>query len=357
MRVGLIIYGSLETRSGGYLYDRRLVEHLRSVGDEVEIVSLPWRNYMLHLSDNLSATLARRLKGLDIDVLLQDELNHPSLFLLNRRLHRTVSYPIVSLVHHLRTSERHSALAMVVYSFVEAAYLRSVDGFICNSRTTRTVVNRYARPEPPAVVAVPGRDHVRIEIDAEGIARRAEAPGPLRILFVGNVTRRKALHTLLDALVRLEPGSWELTVVGGLDVDPVYARRQKAFADRHGWDDRVRFSGYVEPEALAGLLLRHHVLAGPSQYEGYGIAYLEALGAGLPVIASTGGAAGEFVRTASNGYLVHPGDAPRLAMLLESLHRNRAMLARLGVQARADYEAHPTWGESMAKARDFLVGL
>jgi len=53
MKLGFTIYGSLETLSGGYLYDRKLVEYLRSQGDAVEIISLPWRNYTAHLTDNL----------------------------------------------------------------------------------------------------------------------------------------------------------------------------------------------------------------------------------------------------------------------------------------------------------------
>jgi hypothetical protein len=107
MRIGLLIYGTLETLSGGYLYDRRLVEHLQSKGDEVEIVSLPWRNYLRHLGDNFSGSLYTRLKELQVDLLLQDELNHPSLFWLNRRLQNQVSYPIIAIVHHLRSSAMH----------------------------------------------------------------------------------------------------------------------------------------------------------------------------------------------------------------------------------------------------------
>ena len=45
MRLGLLIYGSLDNISGGFLYDRRLVQHLRRGGDRVEIISLPWRGY------------------------------------------------------------------------------------------------------------------------------------------------------------------------------------------------------------------------------------------------------------------------------------------------------------------------
>ena len=353
----MVIYGSLEVRSGGYLYDRKLVEYLRAAGDEVEIVSLPWRSYPHHLGDNLSAALFQRLKDLAVDVLLQDELNHPSLFRVNRKLRGVVRYPIAGIVHHLRTSERHGFIPMVFYYLVERAYLETVDGFICNSRTTWGRVDAHTRQRAPFVVAYPGRDHVELPFDAEAAARRAVEPGPLRILFVGNVIRRKALHTLLDALKNLAPESWQLTVIGGLDVERGYARRMQAVVRAHGWSDRVRFTGYVPGSDLPDYLLQAHVLAGPSHYEGFGIAYLEALGAGLPVIAGTSGAAGEFVREGENGYLVYPGDAVRLAMVLESLHRDRKTLARMSLQARADYLEHPTWFETMAEAREFLVGL
>ncbi len=85
MRIGLVIYGNLNTLSGGYLYDRRLVEHLRAHGDTVHIVSLPWRNYGRHLLDNFSRDLRRALATAPVDIWLEDELNHPSLAFLPRR--------------------------------------------------------------------------------------------------------------------------------------------------------------------------------------------------------------------------------------------------------------------------------
>ncbi|MEJ5226295.1 MAG: hypothetical protein WHV44_17665, partial [Anaerolineales bacterium] len=98
MRLALIIYGSLNTLSGGYFYDRKLVESLRAAGDTVEIISLPWRNYAAHLTDNLTFRLPR-----GFDLIIQDELNHPSLIAANRRPHPC---PVISLVHHLRCSEQ-----------------------------------------------------------------------------------------------------------------------------------------------------------------------------------------------------------------------------------------------------------
>src|SRR5215510_9458402 len=98
MKIGLVIYGSLNTLSGGYLYDRKLVEYLRAQGDAVEIISLRWRNYAAHLTDNFSfrlplsdVTPATHLRRTQVpggageqppdhqfDILIQDELNHPS---------------------------------------------------------------------------------------------------------------------------------------------------------------------------------------------------------------------------------------------------------------------------------------
>jgi len=129
MRIGFVIYGSLDTLSGGYMYDRKLVGYLRAQGDTVEIISLPWRNYAAHLTDNFSFKLPANL-----DILIQDELNHPSLIAANLKKH---PYPIISLVHHLRCSELRPNWQNDLYRVIEKKYLQNVDGFIFNSKTTK----------------------------------------------------------------------------------------------------------------------------------------------------------------------------------------------------------------------------
>ena len=164
MRIGLIIYGSLDTLTGGYLYDRLLVEHLRRHGDQVDIISLPWRTYGRHLGDNLSLNLYGRLRHASFDALLQDELNHPSLFWLNQRLRRYVRYPIVTIVHLLRCSEPRPAWHNQLYRWVERRYLKGLDGLVFNSQTTQVAVEQLVgstsawrrglpRPRPSATHA------------------------------------------------------------------------------------------------------------------------------------------------------------------------------------------------------------
>ena len=76
MRVGLALYGSLDEQSGGFRYDRKLVEGLRTAGDSVELVELPWRDYHRGLLDNGARTVRRRL-DVGGNVMLQDELAEP----------------------------------------------------------------------------------------------------------------------------------------------------------------------------------------------------------------------------------------------------------------------------------------
>jgi glycosyltransferase involved in cell wall biosynthesis len=224
MKLGLIIYGSLETLSGGYLYDRKLVEYLRDEGDTVEIISLPWRNYFAHLTDNLHFRLPPGL-----DLLIQDELNHPSLISANRRpkpLAPERGYPILSLVHHLRCSEQRPAWQNWFYRLVEKRYLESVDGFIFNSITTKDVVNSVIKSRKPFIVAYPPTDRFGQGVTENEVKARAEEPGPLRVLFLGNVIYRKGLHTLLEA-VRLKTLDVRLDVLGSLTSEPGYAHEMQ----------------------------------------------------------------------------------------------------------------------------------
>jgi glycosyltransferase involved in cell wall biosynthesis len=364
VRIGLIIYGSLDTVSGGYLYDRMLVEYLRRQGEQVEIISLPWRTYGRHLSHNFSRSLFQRLRQARLDVLLQDELNHPSLVWLNRRLRDRVRYPILSIVHHLRCSEARPAWQNGFYRWIEQRYLASVDGFIFNSQTTRTIVEKLAGTNRMAVVAHPGGDRLHPNLTPDQITARVRQPGPLRLLFVGNLISRKGLHTLLAGLARLPRNSWQLDVVGSLEVDSTYVRsirrqitRQVAEARQMaatGLTEQVTLSGSISDADLATRLAQSHLLAVPSSYEGFGIIYLEGMGFGLPAIASTAGAASEIITHGQDGFLAPPNDPATLAQHIHELSRNRERLLQLSLAARQRYARHPTWNDSMGQIWQFL---
>jgi len=357
MKIGLLIYGNLDIVTGGFLYDRLLVEYLESQGHRVEVISLPWPAYGRGLLDNFLPAFSRGFKNLDCDILLQDGLIHPSFFRLNRRLRRRLQCPIIALVYHLRANEAHPPWRQRLYRWVEGQYLRTVDGFICVSRATREDVEKLAGNSRPLMVAHPGGDRLPGSISQERIAARALAPGPLEIVFIGNLIPRKELHTLLKALTALPRAGWRLTVAGSLTMDAPYVENIRRQLERDGLAAAVDLLGTLDANELAALLARSHLLAMPSSYEAFGIVYLEGMSFGLPAIASTAGGAREIIRHGLDGFLVAPGDVPDLAGRLERLILDRGLLLQMSLAAKENFARHPTWAESLSSIHRFLHGF
>jgi glycosyltransferase involved in cell wall biosynthesis len=354
MHIGLLIYGTLDNQSGGYLYDRMLVEHLRATGDQVEVISLAEGNYLRHIRDNLSPYLLDQLGDLRVDLLLQDELNHPSLFNINYSVRKSVSYPIVSIVHHLRSSEYRPIWKNRIYHSVERRYLNSVEAFIFNSQTTRRVVESLIGNEVTGVVAYPAGDRLGVVISLEEIVSRGMQAGPLRLLFLGNVIPRKGLGLLLAALSLIPKELWSLNVVGSLEMDPSHVRSVKRLVNENGFDGKVKFAGFLGAEDLREAMIGSQVLVVPSEYEGFGIAYLEGMGFGLPAIATTDGGAVEIISHKEDGFLIPPGDKNQLVKYLKQLIGDRELLTRMSLAARERYLQHPSWEETTEKIRSFL---
>ena len=357
MQIGLIIYGSLETVSGGYLYDRQLVNYLETQGDQVEVITIPWRNYSQHLMDNLSRSIYHRLVNLPVDILLQDELNHPSLFLQNHRLKKNTNFPIISIVHHLRCSEFHPSWQKQLYSAVERHYLKSVDGFIFNSQNTRQNVEKLAGKTKRSVVAYPAGDRLQPELEPGLIESRALEGGPMRILFLGNVIPRKGLQILLNAFALIPQDTWNLSVVGSMEIDVGYAKKIKQSIQYYGFNDRVKFYGSIVEEELKSVMLNSHIMVMPSYHEGFGIAYLEGMGFGLPAIASTAGGASEIITHGVNGFLVPQENAASLSEYISKLIDDRYLLIEMSDAALETYRRHPSWENSTARIRSFLQQL
>ena len=355
VRIGLIVYGSLDVVSGGNLYDRMLAEHLQRKEHVVDVISLPNRGYAMDLIENVSPSLKRRLRDSSFAVMLQDELAHPSLF----RINRNASTKLVSIVHHLRSSEDRPRWQNELYRKVEKAYLETIDAFVFNSETTRESVEYLLQKKTRSVVATPGGDRLAggTEVTTETVDRRARAKGPLRLLFVGNLIRRKGLHDLLTALAPLRDRDWHLDVVGSLERDPDYVADIRRRARTLDLAERLTLHGTFGGSLLTEKYAKCQILVVPSSYEGFGIVYLEAMSFGLPVIANTAGATDEIVRHESTGFLVQPGDTVSLGRQLERVMDDPDLLARMSLASLEAFRDHPTWKTSMEKVSGFLADL
>jgi glycosyltransferase involved in cell wall biosynthesis len=340
VRIAFMLLGELERVSGGFLYDRMLVERLRARGHLVDVVPLPWR------ARRRSGTAALRPLPpvlAEADVVLQDELCHTAVFARNRQLRRA-GIPIVALVHNL-THVQPGARGRSVARAAERRYLRALDGIVavCAS-TLRDACAPLARGVP-TVVAPAGRDHLpAARPDAAAVRARAHLPGPLRVLSSAAVIRAKGLHRLLEVLAA--PGATiELDVAGALDADGGYVRRVRALVDRLGLRARVRLHGLLRGDPLWSLYARAHLLALPSDREAYPLAVVEALGFGLPVLVTAHGGAREVLGKGPQGRCLSPDDLAAWSEALEAFDVHRRDLARAGVAALARFAALGTWDD------------
>jgi D-inositol-3-phosphate glycosyltransferase len=187
-------------------------------------------------------------------------------------------------------------------------------------------------------------DVVAGAVDAERFApagehdRRGEE---VRLLFVGNVVANKGIWTVLDALVRLahEHPQLSLSIAGAADeqtTEQLLARALEA-----GVGERVHLLGFVEHSELPALYRSADALVMPSQYEGgLGMAYLEAMACGLPVVASGAGGAAEAVVDGDTGIVLDAGGAEETAAAIHTLLARPELRARMGAAGRARVEQH-----------------
>jgi glycosyltransferase involved in cell wall biosynthesis len=354
MRIGLIVYEDLNQVSGGYLYDRKLIEHLEARGDEVIVFPQPERSYPLRPVDNVDLPFWDRLASADLDILLQDELNHASLAVGNYWLQRRIDAPIVAIVHHLRAREHHSGPSTAATRYLERLYLRATDARIYNSRSTKQSVEFLAGTRPH-VVARPSGRRFGPPLSTGDIDRRATSDGPLRILFVGNLIPRKRPDLLIEGLSHVDSAAWRLDIVGDATVNRSYTETLRERIRRLSDPSRVSVHGQLPDDGLEQLLDASHVLAVPSAHEGYGIVYVEAMGRGLPVLASPNGGARDVVRDGQTGRLVET--AIDIAETIGAWGNNRERLAELGRAAVAQYQFTPTWTETCRRVASFLDRL
>ncbi len=224
-------------------------------------------------------------------------------------------------------------LRLTTEAFLERRHVRRADLVLAPSRHSaeRLAVDYGLDPESLRVVPEP-IDLARWREALEG------APGDPKktraILCVAHLYPRKDVATLLDAMVRL-PGA-SLRVVG---TGPELASLQ-AQAKRLQLADRVQFLGHVSFQRLAAEYRRADVFCLPSRQEGFGIVFLEAMAAGLPIVAARAAAVPEVVADGECGILVAPGNAPELASALERLLADSVERQRLGEAGRRRVERY-----------------
>jgi hypothetical protein len=162
MKILFVVYGSIAQISGGYLYDRKVLSALKDKNCFIEVLEIRKWPYIIAPLQSFFTPIRSLFKytggGLkdNYDLVIIDELTHPSLFLalvLRKHSRRKVAV----LVHHLKSKEAIGFPWRAVSRLFEKTLLKNADLIIVNSTTTARTVTDLQKMPIPVHICTPGR--------------------------------------------------------------------------------------------------------------------------------------------------------------------------------------------------------
>lgn len=338
------IPGNLQSLTGGYAWDRRMIAELAALGLPVQVLSLSAR-----FPDPDAAALQdarRQIAALpDGAVLLADGLAWGVLDTLAEE--QAARLRIIALCHHplgLESGLTPERAAVLLRS--ETRVLRAAAAVVVTSpATATTLVQDFGVPRERISVALPGTDPVP----------PAPCTGqPPVLLSLATLTRRKAHDVLIAALARVHDLPWRARFVGGTHFDTPWVDFLRGQVNSLGLIERIEFVGSTAAPQQEYRQADLFVL--PSRYEGYGMVFAEALAHGLPVIAARTGAVPEVVPPDA-GLLVPVDDVDALAAALRRVLSEPHTRAALRAGALRAADRLPRWQDSARGLYNLLAHL
>ncbi len=338
------IPGDLSTPTGGYRYDRRVMEELRSLGWRMRHLALPGDfpappEASLRETERLLGTTPQDalilFDGLALGALPAEILDRtPRLY--------------IALVHHpLALETGISAERAKALMACEREALKRVRHVVVTSQpTAKLLATDFGVARERITVAEPGTES----------AGRARGDKKVRLLGVGSITPRKGFDTLAAALAQISDLDWECRIAGSLDRDLKATETLRRQIAKAKLESRIHLLGSLSEEALADEYDRAALFVLPSHFEGYGMAFTEAIARGLPIVAGDGGAVTTTV-PADAGVFVKPGDAKALAEKLRWLLTNPAEIKKRADASWKHAESLPRWKNTAEKIAAVLQGV
>ena len=339
-----VIPGDLSTPTGGYGYDRRILERLPSCGIDIEHVALSGA-YPNPTPDDLAATEAALDALPPTLVLLIDGLAYGAMGfdLINR-----IRQPVVALCHHPLALEvgLDDARRAQLHMLERNALARARHVIVTSPMTARILAEDFGVAPDNIMVAEPGTDR----------SSRAKGTGaPLHLLAVGSIVPRKGYGILIEALKPLTARDWTLSIVGAArDQTELTALESQIAA--HGLSERIRLLGARSDAELDQIYATADVFVMPSLFEGYGMVLGEAMARGLPIVCTTGGAAAETAPNAA-ALKVPPGDAPAFSLAVAKLLDDAPLRADMADAAWAAGLMLPTWNDAAKRIAAVLKAV
>ncbi|MEJ0094100.1 MAG: glycosyltransferase family 4 protein [Methylocella sp.] len=335
MRLLFAISGDLSLRTGGYGYDRRVLQELPGCGVDVLHLALQGS-----FPDPAPDDVARAVRAINDnllpgDVVLADGLAYGA---LPEDAIRAINAPIIALCHHplgletgLPPARRRALLDSERMALALAAHV-----IVTSVHTSLLLAQDFDVSAKRISVARPGVDRA---------ARASGSGGPPTLLAVGSIIPRKGFDVLVEALAGLTDCDWRLRIAGSPARSPETATALNRLIEIQGLGGRVECLGDLSAAALAAVFDASDIFVSSSLYEGYGMALAEAMTCGLPIVATTGGAAADTVPDMA-GLKVSPGDVVGLRQALRRMILDNELRSRLADASWRAGQDLPRWHDA-----------
>ena len=344
--VALLVPGSLQARTGGYIYDRRIVEGLRAKGWTVDVHSLdesfpqPTGVALVQAAERLSSLPTGAIALIDSLALgaMPEILEH-----------ERVRIRIVALMHlPLAADVGIDEDTAARFAITERRALAAASRVVVTGCATLEFIDAYGVPRSRVAVIEPGTDPAPLANGSSG--------PPVRLLTVATLNPGKGHEDLLLALAGMRAADWRLTCAGSLTRHPPTVVRIRAMVRERHLEDRVSIVGELDANALADLYGQTDLFVLATSKETYGMAVAEALAHGLPVVSTRTGAIPSLVGSDA-GLLVPPGDVRGLTEALSRVICDADLRARLASGARRVRTTLRRWDDTVAEMAALLEAV
>jgi glycosyltransferase involved in cell wall biosynthesis len=244
-------------------------------------------------------------------------------------LSRALGVPVVLHLHAAQLHHFYPRLPRPLQAVTRWVFSLPASCVVLGTAAQRFVVNELRVPSSRVEIVING-------VPAPTAPRRiSKANAVKRLLFVGNLSERKGVTDLLQALSRpgFEDLQLELVLAGGGDIQGYQAK-----ANALGLEEKVRFTGWSEQKEVAALMAEADLLVLPSYDEGLPLVILEALANGVAVVCTPVGEIPSALQHGITACFVEPGDVNGLAASLQDLLRQPDLIKALEKNGKALYE-------------------
>ena len=343
LTVYFLITGDIHTLTGGYLYNKHIINGLQKKGYTVNVLGTdwPWKDRE-GLEKICRCHLEKLSRG---SIVIVDSLILASLHYIVQEfgdrlkflglIHLPVTYDVFSGVQGKIASEELKALNHMHNVVVTGQFTFDL---LCNAGLNPVKISTIQ----------PGTGQFTRKIKYE--------PVPSKLLCISNYSALKAQDILIRALYRLTAWNWTLHLYGDTERDTEYTTALRSLILQLKMESRIIMHGIVERHEISKVFLNADLFVMPSLFESYGMALTESLAHGIPVITTM---AGNIPNTVPEGMglLTVPGNEEQLADAIRSLFEDTIKYSALCTAASRYYKQARSWEQAVAEFEILILKM